>query len=388
MLQPSLIRPVTTSRDEGPLLIGDGPLMAQLRADIETAARSDARSSSSEKRESAKRSWRGSCTMPGCVGNSDSSPSIVPACRIRCSSPSCSGTYGSFTGAYRDKLGLAALADRGTLFLDELGEMSARMQGILLRFAETLEIHRLGADRIDGRVDVQHRRHEPQPARAHGVGRFPRGPVLRLNVIHLIVPPLRERATDILLLFNHYLAHYCDTHGFEIPTVLPATEEIVLGYAWPGNVRELKNVVDRLVVRHHGGALGPDVLPAEMRRPVAAPQVVAGVPGAPGVNPPVVRQYPAADAAWAEMVVNGKSFWTVVHPLFIDRELTKTDVREIIRRGLEQTQGSYRKLVDLFHMMPGDYKRFLAFLYQHDCHLPFHPFREPRSEPDTAAAAR
>jgi transcriptional regulator with PAS, ATPase and Fis domain len=390
MLQPSLIRPVTTSRDEGPLLIGDGPLMAQLRADIVTAARSDAKvlivGETGVGKEVVARLVHNAglrrqqrFVAINCAGLPDSLLESELFGHVR----------GSFTGAYRDKLGLAALADRGTLFLDELGEMSARMQGILLRFAETLEIHRLGADRIDGRVDVRiiaatNRNLLERMAS----GDFREDLYYRLNVIHLIVPPLRERGPDILLLFNHYLAHYCDTHGFEIPTVLPATEEIVLGYAWPGNVRELKNVVERLVVRHHGGALGPDVLPAEMRRPVAAPQAVAGVTGAPGVNAPVVRQYPAADAAWAEMVVNGKSFWTVVHPLFIDRELTKTDVREIIRRGLEQTQGSYRKLVDLFHMMPGDYKRFLAFLYQHDCHLPFHPFREPRSEPDSAAAAR
>jgi len=78
------------------------------------------------------------------------------------------------------------------------------------------------------------------------------------------------------------------------------------------------------------------------------------------------------------MMRAGRSFWTVVHPRFINRELTKADVREIIRRGLEQTQGSYRKLVDLFHLPQTDYKRFLAFLSQHDCHLPFHDFRDGR----------
>jgi len=86
----------------------------------------------------------------------------------------------------------------------------------------------------------------------------------------------------------------------------------------------------------------------------------------------------AADAAWDEMMRAGRSFWTVVHPRFINRELTKADVREIIRRGLEHTQGSYRKLVDLFHLPQTDYKRFLAFLSQHDCHLPFHDFRDAR----------
>ena len=105
--------------------------------------------------------------------------------------------------------------------------------------------------------------------------------------------------------------------------------------------------------------------------------------------PVLIRYHPAADAGAAE-VMTGKSFWVAVHPLFIGRELTKTDVREIIRRGLENTQGSYRKLVELFNMNPNDYKRFLAFLYQHDCHVAFHPFRETRyeaPEPRVASAS-
>jgi DNA-binding NtrC family response regulator len=204
----------------------------------------------------------------------------------------------------------------------------------------------------------------------------------RLNVIRLSVPPLRDRGNDILLLFRHFLAHYCQIHACALPTLLPSTEEVLLAHAWPGNVRELKNTVERLVVRHHGGPVGPNALPAEMRRSAAPP---AADSVAVAATQTVARQFTvAADTAWTEMVVEGKSFWKVVHPLFIQRELTKADVREIIRRGLEQTQGSYRKLIDLFHMTARDYKRFLAFLYQHDCHLPFHPFREARSEGERA----
>src|SRR5207247_9044004 len=131
---------------------------------------------------------------------------------------------------------------------------------------------------------------------------------------------------------------------------------------WPGNVRELKNVVERIIVRSGHRPIGPDTLPRELRQtassasPSATDAAHAAVPG----------QHPAADAAWSEMVGHGKSFWTVVHPLFMDRELTKTDLRQIIRRGLAQTQGSYRKLTELFNIEPNDYKRFLAFLYQHD----------------------
>ena len=94
-----------------------------------------------------------------------------------------------------------------------------------------------------------------------------------------------------------------------------------------------------------------------------------------------------AEVLWEQMTVDGQSFWTAVYPLFIDRELTKTDLRQLIKAGLQRTQGSYRKLVELFRMPPGDYKRFLAFLYQHDCHLPFHEFREPRTEEPAGAVA-
>ena len=79
------------------------------------------------------------------------------------------------------------------------------------------------------------------------------------------------------------------------------------------------------------------------------------------------------------MVRGRRTFWAVVHPRFMNRELTKADVREIVRRGLEQTRGSYRKLVELFLLPQSDYKRFLAFLTQHDCHLKFHDFRDNKS---------
>jgi hypothetical protein len=75
------------------------------------------------------------------------------------------------------------------------------------------------------------------------------------------------------------------------------------------------------------------------------------------------------------MIRGGHNFWAAVHPLFINRELTKADLRELVRRGLVETGGSYRKLVALFRLPEGDYKRFLAFLSQHDCHLSFHEFR-------------
>ena len=285
---------------------------------------------------------------------------------------------GSFTGAYRDKPGLAALSDKGTLFLDELGEMSPRMQAVLLRFLETGEIHRLGADRIEKRVDVR----ILAATNRNLLGRIASGDFredlyYRLNVIHVEIPPLRERQSDIPLLFNHYLQHYCRTHGIDVPTLPQLTQELLLAYRWPGNVRELKNIAERIAVRQDGGVVRPDMLPAEMRD--TANQKPIPATAADGTVTAVVPR-PAADAAWNEIVIGGKNFWAAVHAPFMDRELTKSDVREIIRRGLRETEGSYRQLIENFHLPAADYKRFLAFLYQHDCHLAFHTFREPRKD--------
>ena len=369
-----------TISDEGPLLLGHGPTIEQLRADIRTAARSDAKvligGETGVGKEVVTRSIhhlsarrRFPFMAINCAGVPDSLLESELFGHVR----------GSFTGAYRDKLGLAALADRGTLFLDEVGEMSPRMQALLLRFTENQEIQRLGSDRMERRVDVRiiaatNRNLVERMAS----GEFREDLYYRLNVVHINVRPLRERGSDILLLFNHFLGWYSRVHEIAVPTLMPATEDLLLAYKWPGNVRELKNIVERVVTRHAGGAIRPDELPAELRHePVPAqPPATAATPTA---APVLIRYYPAADAAWVE-VMAGKSFWAVVHPLFIGRELTKTDVREIIRRGLETTQGSYRKLVELFNMNPSDYKRFLAFLYQHDCHVAFHPFRETRYE--------
>ena len=161
----------------------------------------------------------------------------------------------------------------------------------------------------------------------------------------------------------------------EAPSLAPHTEELLVAYRWPGNVREIRNVAERIAVRHVEGVIWPTMLPAEMRD--AAPPVSPRTDPATGV---AIAHHPAADAAWNETVSNGQDFWAAVHSPFIKRDLTKSDVREIVKRGLKRTQGSYRDLIELFHLPPSDYKRFLAFLYQHDSHLPFHPFRDPSAE--------
>jgi len=259
------------------------------------------------------------------------------------------------------------------------------MQALLLRFVENGEIQRVGSDRIDGRVDVRIiAATNRNLARRIGEGEFREDLYYRLNVIRLAIPPLRDRGDDVAMLLRHCLAESAGAHQVEMPRLTPAAEKILNSHRWPGNVRELKNVVERLVIRHSGRDIVPDDLPPEILDAVTFANHAS--PQAPSTVPSETKS--RAELLWDLMVVGGESFWTVVYPAFIDRELTKTDLRQIVKAGLQRTQGNYRKLVELFRMAPGDYKRFLAFLYQHDCHLPFHGFREPRSTETPAPPSR
>src|SRR6185436_13942373 len=156
---------------------------------------------------------------------------------------------GSFTGAYRDKLGKLELADHGTMFLDEIGEMTLRMQGLLLRFLETGELQKVGADRVLGRVDVRVIAATNRNLREMiAQGTFREDLFYRLNVIHLLVPPLRDRRDDIPMLVEHFLTDFARSKRSPVAHVSSAAMKGLTAYPWPGNVRELENVIERLAV--------------------------------------------------------------------------------------------------------------------------------------------
>lgn len=285
---------------------------------------------------------------------------------------------GSFTGAYRDKPGLLEMAPNGTVFLDEVGEMSARMQVVLLRFLETGEIQRIGADRSHTRVNVRLITATNRDLPKEIVnGNFREDLYFRLNVIRMTLAPLRDRVEDVPLLIDYYLDHYCSQHGVERPQVSTAAMECLMGYRWPGNIRELRNVVERIALKSVGPLVRPTDLPGEVSRPAAA-RVVA-VPGMAPAAPSA--QSSQVDQMLLNMLENGESFWSAVYPSFMARDLTRDDLRRIIEVGLERTNGSYRLLVQLYNMPSEDYKRFLGFLRKHACHLPFQRFRTIPSRP-------
>jgi DNA-binding NtrC family response regulator len=293
-------------------------------------------------------------------------------------------TRGSFTGAYRDKPGLVRQADRGTLFLDELGEMSLRMQAVLLRFAETGEIQTIGVDGVTGRSDVRLITATNRNLRERiDAGVFREDLYFRLNIIQIHVPPLRERPEDVMLLLRHYLRKASETHRLHCPELTADSEQLLGAYAWPGNVRELKNLAERLVVREWDRPIASDDLPLEIR---GSRETYVSTPSANVVfaqeSVPTARRLErgsgAADRLWDRLIA-GENFWTVVHQPFKAHELTRDDLAALIHRGLEHTRGSYRALLGVFGLPPTDYKRFHAFLYQQNCNLPVGPYRTARA---------
>jgi transcriptional regulator with GAF, ATPase, and Fis domain len=278
---------------------------------------------------------------------------------------------GSFTGAYRDKPGLLEMAPNGTVFLDEVGEMSPRMQAMLLRFMETGEIQRIGSTRAHTRVDIRLITATNRDLQQRIVsGDFREDLYFRLNVIRLVIPPLRERREDVPLLIRHFLEIAGGQHQVSPPVVTAAAMDVLSAYRWPGNIREVRNVVERLVVKASGRPIDVDHLPAD----VFGPTTSLAVMGIPDANPSLARNL-IVDALLGRLLDHGESFWSAVYPHFMSRDMTRDDLRQLVQKGLERSKGSYRALVPLFNMPIEDYKRFLAFLRKHGCHLPFQRFR-------------
>jgi len=271
---------------------------------------------------------------------------------------------GSFTGAYRDKPGMLEKADEGSIFLDEIGEMSLRMQGMLLRFLETGELQKVGADRVGRRVDVRviaaTNRSLPEMV---AQGLFREDLYYRINVINIHVPPLRERREDIPLLVDHFFEHMERGNGSR-PVITPEAYVALSEYPWPGNVRELANVIERMLVAGTGPEIGPDDVPIEIRTQRSI-----------SLRPKRERRRTVADELLKRMLANKESFWTAVYPLYMQREITRGNLRELVSKGLEEAKGNYKIVTKLFNMEPGDYKRFLNFLRKHDCQLPFRDYR-------------
>jgi transcriptional regulator with PAS, ATPase and Fis domain len=374
-------------------LIGDSAAINELRAEVERIARSDAKvlitGESGTGKEVVARSIN----------------AMSPRAQVAFVPVNCAGipetlleselfghVKGSFTGAYRDKPGKLEMADNGTIFLDEIGEMTLRMQGLLLRFLETGEIQKVGAERTVKTTNVRVIAATNRNLRdLITQGQFREDLFYRINVIHVTVPPLRERKADIPGLVEHFLRNFTTSrngagngngngnghaygggdghesgHGHHpvVREVAPDALAALTGYSWPGNVRQLENVIERLVVTARHEVIRLDDLSPEIR-----------VPGQIGMRPRRERRRTVADELYKKLLDERISFWDAVYPLYMNRDITRGNVRDLIHKGLEEARGNYKIVLRLFNMEPGEYKRFLNFLRKHDCQLSFKEYR-------------
>ena len=351
-----------------PKLIGRSTLLNEIREEIVRVARSDAKvlvtgESGSGKELVAEALHQASTRASG--------PFVAVNCagfpETLLESELFGYVKGSFTGAFRDKPGKLEVANGGTVFLDEIGEMTLRMQGLLLRFLETGEMQKVGAYGESRPVNVRVITATNRKLRDMVTqGLFREDLFYRINVIQLTVPPLRERKDDIPLLIEHFVRQSSNGRqpGRSGLAFTSDALAVLVDYAWPGNVRELRNVVERLVVNGRSGLVGIEALPSEIRSR-------QGIP----VRPMKERRRTVSDDLFKRLVTDGENFWSAVYPLYMEREITKTSVRDLVRKGLEEARGNYKIVLRLFNMPPEDYKKFLNFLRKHDCQPSFKEFR-------------
>jgi DNA-binding NtrC family response regulator len=206
---------------------------------------------------------------------------------------------GAFTSAIASKKGLFEVADQGTIFFDEISTVSPETQAKLLRVIQEREFMRLGGTeqiKVDVRILAASNVDLLTLVRE---GRFREDLYHRLNVIHIHLPPLRERREDVPLLLAHFLERYCQENSKPLRLFSPAAMKLLMDYEWPGNVRELENVVERAVVLSTQERMDVDLLPENLR----SKEIVRGVrlqlsefmpplPGEPGARTPADHPRP------------------------------------------------------------------------------------------------
>lgn len=264
---------------------------------------------------------------------------------------------GSFTGAISDARGYLREADGGTLFLDEISSLPLEVQPRLLRVLEEGKIAPLGATReqaIDVRVIAAANQDLEELCLQE---QFRWDLYYRLCCLRLVLPPLRQRRSDIPRLVEYFLAELERQEGLRVRMDPDALDQLQK-YDFPGNVRELRNVVYAAAWSSKTGVIRA----ADVARHIGGGDRESG--NGPG----------RLESVWNRLTSQDGDFWEVVGKPFLNRELNRDDVTMLIRRGLRETDGNYRKLAALFGIAK-DYKRFLAFLAYHRCKPDFRQFR-------------
>ena len=260
---------------------------------------------------------------------------------------------GAFTGATTDRKGLFEEADGGVLFLDEVGELTPRAQAALLRAIGVGEIVRLGestARRVDVRVVAATNR-DLRAMVADGA--FREDLYYRLAPLRLNVPPLRERGDDWQRIAEAYLAGLCRQAGEDRRLGASAVRALA-GYSWPGNVREVRGLLDTAFCLCLGDTLEAADVEPELRAEAGELDETTLSLAAGGNGDP-----------YAQMSRGQGSFWSVVRDPYLDRELNRNEVRQIVERGLAEAGGSYKRALRAFGLPEGEYLKFMDFLRHH-----------------------
>jgi DNA-binding NtrC family response regulator len=264
---------------------------------------------------------------------------------------------GSFTGAIGDHVGLFESAHGGMVFLDEVTELSLPAQAMLLRVLSEGEIVPIGetaARRVNVRVIAATSGDVPGLVRA---GRFRQDLYYRLRGLQLKIPPVRERGRDWELIAEHYLHHLRSSHASR-KRFSRATIDLLSRHDWPGNVRELKGLVDAGFHLSDGEWIEPRDFLESLEQVARLGQL---------------EQVPLLDAPaqiYDRLSSREGDFWHLVHDPYLARELSRSQVRCLIARGLATTRGSYKRLLPLFGLGAGDYHRFMDFLRHHSLKPP------------------
>jgi transcriptional regulator with GAF, ATPase, and Fis domain len=259
---------------------------------------------------------------------------------------------GSFTGALDHRRGCFETADGGAIFLDEIGDLHMSAQVMLLRALASGEFQPLGADftrRVSVRVVAATNRSLNELAANR---QFRRDLIFRLRYFQLEVPPLRDRGDDWRYLADHYLQKLYRRYGVS-KRFSEDSLRLLAGYPWPGNVRELITVTTTGYALSDGNVIEPRDFVGQLEDEDATTRKKGGGRlDRLGLLERGLRQ-------------GGSSFWEAVQEPFLERDLNRLEVRALIARGLRETDGSYRQLLDLWHIDAGYYQKFMDFLRHH-----------------------
>lgn len=281
-------------------------------------------------------------------------------------------TKGAFTGASAEKSGLIGQATGGSLMLDEIGEMPVELQPKLLRVLQERVYYRLGSEKAldaDFRLISATNR---EPRDAINDGHLREDLYYRINTIEIRVPPLRERAEDILHLAEHFLRVYAQKYERQVQKISQPAYERMLAYAWPGNVRELQNVIERGVLLCRSDTIEAEALPfrdspvaiAAAPAPAPVPDVGTVKPSGNGIAPPLISQEEPLFSELGRLIVSKvPEVKTGGERLDIFDELEGA----IVSAALERTRGNKQAAANLL----GVYRpRLYHMLRKHHLHQP------------------